>query len=125
MLPNPVRGFAEKTLREALGEREHMKLIVNTNRGSAARRWDTLRHLREMAVISDAIAYPWWENAARMRDFTAAELFRTELLLLVFPLLCLLALIWKGYRALERFIGEKREASRRKYRTIEKDPYSV
>ena len=125
VLPNPVRGFAEKTLREALGEREHMKLIVNTNRGSAARRWDTLRHLREMAVISDAIAYPWWENAARMRDFTAAELFRTELLLLVFPLLCLLALIWKGYRALERFIGEKREASRRKYRTIEKDPYSV
>ena len=125
VLPNPVRGFAEKTVSDALGEREHMQLVVNTRRGTIARRWSTLRHLREMSVASDGIAYPWWENAARMRDLSAAQRFRTELLLLMFPVLCLLVLIWRGYRFLERFVAEKREKSKRKYRTIEKDPYSV
>ena len=125
VLPNPVRGFGEKLLKEAVGEQEGVQLVVNSKRGSMARRWTNLRHLREMVVSTESIAYPWWENAARMRDFSAAELLRTEIALLLFPLLCLLLLIWKGYRLLENFIDRKREAHKRRYRTIEKDPYSI
>ena len=125
ILPNPVRGFAEKTLREALNSREDMKMVNQTERSSLTKRWETLKHLRESVVCSDGIVYPWWENASRIRDFSAAELLRTEILLLILPLLCLLVLIWKGYRAIEHLIDEKREQSKRKYRTIERDPYSV
>ena len=60
-----------------------------------------------------------------MRDFSAAQMLRLEILLLIFPTLCLLFLIWKGYRYLERLIDEKREHFKRRYRTIEKDPYSL
>ena len=125
VLPNPVRGFAEKTLKAAIGEKDQQKLVVNTGRGSITRRWNNLRHLRTMVTASDGIAYPWWENLARMKDFSAAQLLRLEILLLLFPVLCLVGLIWKGYRLADRWITARREAAKRRYRTIEKDPYSV
>jgi hypothetical protein len=125
VLPNPVRGFGEKLLKEAVGEHAGIRFVTNSGRGSLARRWNHFRHLREMVVVTDSIVYPWWENAARMRDFSAAELMCPEILLLLFPVLCLLAYIWKGYRLLEQFIERKREAHKRRYRTIEKDPYSI
>ena len=125
VLPNPVRNFGQKTMTDAIGERDFMRVLVNTRRTSISRRWNSLRHLREMVAASDGIIYPWWENAARMRDFSAAQMLRLEILLLIFPTLCLLFLIWKGYRYLERLIDEKREHFKRRYRTIEKDPYSL
>lgn len=125
VLPNPVRGFSEKTVTEAIGTHDPMQILVNTRRGSLTRRWQNLKQLRNFAISADGIAYPWWENAARIRDFSAAQRLCTEICLLVFPALCLLALIWKGYRFLEHFIAEKREKRKRRYRTIEKDPYSI
>ncbi len=125
VLPDPVRDFARNTLNDALGERDGTEVVVNTGRASLKNRWHNLRHLREMVVSDCAIAYPYWENAARMTDFTAAQLLGFEIAFLAFPVLYGLWLLWKGYRALDRFIAKKREALKRKYRTIGKDPYSI
>lgn len=125
VLPNPVRGFAEQTLTDAIGEREGFRIIQNTTRTSLTNRWNTLRHLREMVIVSDRIAYPYWENAARMTDFTAAQLLGVTIFFLVFPVLYGLWLLWRGYRLIDAFIKKKREQHKRKFRTIEKDPYSV
>ncbi len=125
VLPDPVRDFAKNTLSDALGERDGTEVVVNTGRASLKNRWHNLLHLREMVVSHDAIAYPYWENAARMTDFTSAQLLGFEIAFLAFPVLYGLWLLWKGYRALDRFIAKKREALKRRYRTIEKDPYSI
>lgn len=125
VIPNPVRGFAEKTLKEALGERDSMKLLQNTGRGSLLRRWENLQGLRKMVIASDGIAYPYWENAARLIDFTAARLLLVEIILLILPVGWTLWMLWSGCRWLGGFIRRKLEENRRKYRTIEKDPYSI
>ncbi len=125
VFPNPVRGFAESKLTDAIGERDGMKILCNSDRNSLKARWHNLLHQRNMVISGDGIAYPYWENAARMTDFTASQLLGLTILLLVFPVIYGLFLLWKGYRMLEAFIASKREAHKRKYRTIGKDPYSI
>lgn len=125
VLPNPVRGFAEQTLTDAIGEREGCQIVQNTTRASLQSRWKNLLHLRNMVVADTGIAYPYWENAARMNDFTAAQLLGLTLAFLAFPILYGLRLLWKVYRFLENFLKKKREAHKRRFRTIEKDPYSL
>lgn len=125
VLPDPVRGFAEKTLTEALDTEEGTYIVVNTSRNSLKSRWNRLWHLREMVISSDAIAYPFWENAARLNDFSTSLLLLCSCILLIYPVLLGIWMLWKGYRKLEAWITRKRTESKRKFRTIERDPYSI
>ena len=125
VLPNPVRGFAEKTVKEAVGEHDSMKLLQNTGRSSILRRWENLLDLHKMVIASDGIAYPYWENAARMTDFAAARLLLMEIIFAVLPVGWALWMLWNGYRWLSAFIRCKIEENKRRYRTIERDPYSI
>lgn len=118
VLPDPVRNFAKTTIENAISAGDGVHIVQNTERYSLSHRWDTLRHLHDLMIIPDSTAYPYWENAARIREFDTAVLLGLELLLLIFPVIYGLRLLWKGYRFLERFMAEKRKAHQRRFRTI-------
>jgi hypothetical protein len=110
---------------KAFGMKSGKQILNNTDRGLFASRFEHLRNLRQMVAVEDGIAYPWWENAARLRDYTVAQLFGVEILLLIFPVFCLCAGIWILYKFLSALISKKIEENKRRYRTIEKDPYAT
>ena len=118
VLPNPVRGFAENLIQEPMQMQDGVQVISNTGRYSVSGRWKTLRHLKEMVISEDGIAYPYWENAARIVQFDTAVHLGICIALLIWPVPYVLRLIWKLYRAAERFIAEKKKARKRRYRTI-------
>ncbi|MBR7040172.1 MAG: ABC transporter permease [Oscillospiraceae bacterium] len=117
VLPCPVRGFARKPFDEALSEQTGITVVQNTGRYSLMQRWKTLRGLRRMVMQDTGVAYPYWENAARLTAYDTAVLFGWQIALLVWPVIVLIVLFWKGYRRLERFLTARREARKRRYRT--------
>lgn len=117
VMPDLVRGYALKTVTDALGERSCMKIVQNTGRFSLSKQWHTLTHLQDMVIVPDSIAYPYWENAARINEFRLALLLGAEILFLVWPVLCLLRLFWKGYRWLVFRIAKARQDRRDRFRT--------
>ena len=119
VLPNPVRGFAMQKLTGILGE-EHpgMDIVQNTGRTGLAHRWKTLCHIHSLMIPSDGVTYPHWENAARILDYDEAILLLWQILLLIWPCLFGLWMLWKGYRALGRFLSGRMQRYKRRYRTI-------
>ena len=73
-------------------------------------------------TASDGVTYPHWENAARIRDYDEALLLLWQCVLLVWPCLFGLMMLWKGYRALGRFLAQRHRARKRRYRTIPEQP---
>lgn len=117
VLPNLVRGFAQQTLTDAVGERDSMRVVQNTDRSALSKRWYNLRHVHEMLVNPDSAAFPYWENAARIVDYDLAVLLGLEILFLVLPVGCGLLLLAKGYKWVNRFIAEKRQAHKNRFRS--------
>ena len=125
VLPNPVRNFAKNCIEKAINSLEMNQLIVNTDRDTLLNRFDRFWHLKEMVICQNNVTYPWWENSARLTDYTAAQMFGLEMFLIIFPVICLFVTIYKLYVFLSALIARKIEAHKRKYRTIEKDPYAL
>jgi hypothetical protein len=75
-----------------------MVLVENSGRFSRARRWQTLTNLHELVIVPENIYVPYWENAARITDFDLALLLVLQILLLLLPVGCGVALLWQGYR---------------------------
>ena len=119
VMPDLVRGYALKTVTDALGgdDLQDLHIVQNTGRFSLGKRWETATHLPDLVVIPDSVSYPYWENAARRCSFTLGLLLWGEIVLLIWPVLLGLIILWKGYRRLERFIAEKRLARKNQYRT--------
>ena len=125
VLPNPVRSFAENCITKAITSLEMSQLLINTDRDSFKNRFNRFLHLREMVICENNITYPWWENSARLTDYTTAQMFGLEMFLLIFPVICLFVSVYKLYAFISSLIARKIEANKRKYRTIEKDPYAL
>jgi len=117
VLPNPVRGFAQKTITEAIGTDDDSLLIIqNTDRFSLSNRWKNLKGIRKL-ILSENISYPYWENAAKIISFDTSVLLLIEILFLIWPVFYLIFLLWKGYRLAERILWEKRTAFKNRYRS--------
>jgi len=117
VLPDPVRNFAAG-LMDAVVKRPGVQIRNNTSRSSFGETWQQLTHLHEAVTVAEPIAYPHWENAARIIDFDRALLLPVQLLLLAYPALYLLWLLWKGYQLVNGFIRKKTEAYRQRYRSL-------
>ncbi len=117
VLPDPVRNFALNTVTDAFGTRDCMHIIRNTDRNSLSRRWKNLCHIHDMVISVDSTAYPYWENAARIMDYDSAVLLGAQIFFMIYPVLCALHLLWKGYKWLNRFISDKRKAHKNRYRS--------
>lgn len=94
VLPQPVKNYAVTALRSALGSyvTEQTAITDNSGRFSLENRIGVLRSLSTRGIVSEAVAYPYWENAARLTENHLALMLIPELLLVLYPLVSVL--IW-------------------------------
>ena len=101
VLPQPVKQFAAGTLKTVLGKSVPDSTLItdNTGRFSLFNRWYVLRHLSTRGISSEAIPYPYWENAARLAENHLALRLIPEGILAGFPAISLLILLlWLNHR---------------------------
>lgn len=94
ILPDPVRNFAETTWETTMQflPEGTCELLTNTDRYSLPRTWETLTDLRHLPIRQGNIAYPHWENAARVTALDRCFLLLGSAGLLGISLLCLVML---------------------------------
>ncbi len=101
LLPNPVSGFALKTIQERLGSNEReTEVLENSARYSLLARWKNLLAFGTRSMNGKAIIYPYWENIARGYEDIIALLTLIMLLFLLYPgaLVVIAAVLWWRHR---------------------------
>ncbi len=101
VLPQPVKQFAAGTLGSILADSipEGTPVTDNTGRFSLPNRWYVLRHLATRGISSEAIAYPYWENAARLAEnHLALRLIPAGALLVFLGVSLIVLLVWLNRR---------------------------
>jgi hypothetical protein len=69
VMPNPVDGWGESQLTQVLSpEEKEIVLVENSGRADFLRVFEEIGEFTKMGVVEKAVKYPYWENAARIRD---------------------------------------------------------
>ena len=94
VLPQPVKGFAVATLKNALKDLVPKNTVYTDNSGrfSLSSRWSVLQNLSTRGISEKAIGYPCYENAAQLAENQLALRLIPEGIFLLFPIISLL--IW-------------------------------
>lgn len=99
LLPNPIPDFAKGIVKKVLSPSEDSSVLLeNTGRFGIERIWTVLKNMPQSSMQTMSIAYPYWENAARLTETRLAIEYLTIALLLIYPLVCVIIfiiLIWK------------------------------
>ena len=102
IIPEPVKNFAESTLKKQLkpAYKGKYELVVNSKRYHPS----VLKKakLTELAVRKIPLAFPYWENASRITEARLRALYAARKIVLILPVLTALLLIIKGYILLKR-----------------------
>lgn len=95
VLPQPVKDFAATTMKNALNGliSEQTEITDNSERFSLSSRFQVLKSLSVRGISSDAVEYPYYENAARLAENHLAIRLVPEGLLLCVPILSLLIVL--------------------------------
>ncbi len=96
VLPQPVKGFGISTVTAALGSYlpEGTSPVDNSERFSLVNRWSALRTISTRWISSQAIAYPYYENAARLVENHLALRLIPEGIFLGFPVISIFIWLW-------------------------------
>ncbi len=93
VMPNPVKQFALKYVREQLGKDElETEILENTTRYSLLNRLKVIKAFGTRSMNGKAIVYPYWENIARGYEDRIALITLFMLLFLLYAVI--LALIF-------------------------------
>lgn len=85
VMPNPISGFALKTIKEKIGiEEGNIELVENTKRYSLPALLKVISDFGIRPMNEKAIVYPYWENVARgYEDILAMILFWKAIFLFI------------------------------------------
>ena len=82
-LPNPVKSFAMNIFKTAVTANEDTTSLAETSaRYSVADRFENMKQLKYSWVRSNKVNCPYWENEARMIDYTCAIIMFFEVIFL-------------------------------------------
>lgn len=99
LLPNPIPDFANGIVEKVLSPDESSSVLLeNTGRFGVERIWQVLKAMPTRSMQTNGIAYPYWENAARLTETRLAFEYMAIALLLIYPLVCvviIIILLWK------------------------------
>jgi len=87
ILPDPITGFALKSLTDALNITDAF-IVENSARFSLVNSFALIGSFGERSMRSGAIAFPYWENAARYVEEWLALLLVLSLIFIAFPVVC-------------------------------------
>ena len=126
IMPDPVTGFVENTVRDSFGKTpQTVEIVENTSRYSLLPRLKLLLQFGTRSMNGKAIIYPYWENIARGYEDILALLTLFEMLFLLFALGVALGLFFhwwrhKGWTLKDKWLWLKDKAERRVERVREK-----
>lgn len=125
VMPNPVKDFAFKHVKENIGvDEKNMEILENTSRYSLLARLKIVAAFGTRSMNGKAIIYPYWENIARGYEDIIALLTAVMIPFLLYPVVLALAAfikwwrhkgwtlkdVWKkGMDKWERFLEKQRE----------------
>lgn len=104
VMPNPVSGFAKKTLEENLSfgtdssGNSLVEVVENSARFDLLPMFQVIADFGTRSMNGKAIIYPYWENVARGHEDILAVILILQLLFLLYPiiiLVILIVLLWK------------------------------
>lgn len=107
-LPNQVTGQGKQIITDVLAIKDDtsgMLAVENSARYSLKKRLEIIADFGMRSVVDGSIAYPFWENAARITEDKSALLLVLQIIFLVFPVvtaLYLLRLLIKNRKKLFR-----------------------
>jgi len=87
VMPDPITGFALNVLTEAISD-ESVHIVENSTRFSLSNSFSAIRSFGARSISTDAITYPYWENAARIAEDWLALLLALSLIFIIFPVIC-------------------------------------
>ncbi len=88
VLPNPVTGLAESIIEEtSVGDDSERTIIENSERFSLKNLFAIAFDGGKRAVVDTELAYPFWENAARITEENAAVVLVWAAAMLIVPIL--------------------------------------
>lgn len=93
VLPDPISGFAKKTVEDGFPVSGGI-VVENTGRFTPVRLWTVLKGLAERAMNTRAVIYPYWENAARLCEGLAAIDLLAAIVLALCPAVCAAILLF-------------------------------
>lgn len=99
VMPNPISGFALKTIKDKIGiEETSIQLVENSNRYAPISLLHVLSQFSIRSMNQKAIVYPYWENIARGYEDILAFMLLFEILFLLIPILIILGYVIYRYR---------------------------
>ena len=113
LVPNPVSGYARGVVTTALNRNDNLcQVVENSSRFALANELTSFVSLNQQVQQTTQIAYPYWENAARVAQTRIGFLYAGGLLCLVWPvgLAVFTVLRWliRGKRFLEKTWEERK-----------------
>jgi len=87
VMPDPITGFALAAITEAFAG-SNVHIVENSARFSLGNSFAAIGAFGERSMQKDAIAFPYWENAARYVEDWLALLLLLALIFIVFPIIC-------------------------------------
>jgi len=87
VMPDPITGFALNAVNEAFPD-PVVHVVENSTRFSLGNSFAAIGAFGERSMRTEAIEYPYWENAARLVEDWLALLLIFTLLFVAFPVVC-------------------------------------
>jgi len=87
VLADPITGFAYSTLGSGLSGSD-IVIVENSSRFSFSNTFSAIRSFGERSIQTNAIAFPYWENAARYAEDWLALILALTFIFALFPLIC-------------------------------------
>ncbi len=108
VLPNPVKEWALNLIQTSLNSKDRkMVIIENSKRTNFLYVMDNLKNFFYKTSGTQPVAYPYWENAAKVRD-TKREIYTGILLIaLIYPLLLFIRIITWIYKTIDGKIKKR------------------
>lgn len=97
VLPDPISQFAYNIVAENFPLGSNGEVIENSQRFRASAIHKVAANFAQRTIVSKELAYPYWENAARLAENRLAHLQTATILLSIIPVICLIWLIIKEF----------------------------
>jgi len=122
VLPDPITGFALASLSNAISD-QRVVIVENSTRFSLRNSFSRLGSFGDHSIRTDSVAFPYWENAARIVEDWLALLLVLSLVFIIFPIICAVIYTVKLIRfgieyvkkEIRRFIDKKDKRDFEKY----------
>lgn len=105
-MADPITGYVKTAVTDSLAS-EECDVVENSSRFEFSKIFSIFTHFGDRSIDTKAVAYPYWENAARVCEVYIARDYVFILLLALFPLA---TIIWLVARLIKFLIPKYRKA---------------